>query len=72
LSKIGGQEAAAIDQYKILLRFAPASAAAHRELGKLLAKAGRRQEALEHLETAERVAPDPDIAAILQSLRLSS
>jgi tetratricopeptide (TPR) repeat protein len=69
LSRFPSHAADAIACYDVALRLAPDDPRVHADLGKLLAKLGRKEEAIEHLEAAERLRPDPEVRKILDGLR---
>jgi len=69
LSKIPGRAPDAIGEYRTTLRLMPDDARPHVRLGMLLASMGRTEEAIAHLEAAQRIRPDPGISSILESLR---
>jgi tetratricopeptide (TPR) repeat protein len=50
-------------------RLTPDDAKAHAKLGELLASVGRIEEAIAHLEAAQRIHFDPAISKILAGLR---
>jgi tetratricopeptide (TPR) repeat protein len=52
-----------------VLRLTPDDAKAHVRLGELLASVGRTQEAIAHLEAAQRIHFNPAISKILSGLR---
>jgi protein O-mannosyl-transferase len=69
LSKIPGRAPDAIREYEAVLRLTPDDAKAHVRLGELLASVGRTQEAIAHLEAAQRIHFNPAISKILSGLR---
>jgi tetratricopeptide (TPR) repeat protein len=69
LSKIPARIADAISQYEAGLRLKPDDGQANADVGKLLAGVGRRQEAIAHLEAAQRVHPDRTVSNLLDDLR---
>jgi tetratricopeptide (TPR) repeat protein len=69
LAKIPGRSPDAVNQYQEALRLRPDYAEAHYWLGVALVSLGRVDEAIAHLEAAERLRPSHDIAAIIENLR---
>jgi len=59
----------AVAQYQAALRAQPDFEHAERNLGILLLRLGRTQEAIAHFDAAQRIAPDPEVADILNALR---
>lgn len=60
----------AILRFETALRLRPNYADAHYNLGLALANSARPAEALTHLETAERLRPDPQLKRTIDQLRL--
>jgi tetratricopeptide (TPR) repeat protein len=69
LSKIPGRAPDAIKQFEAALRLSPDDWAAHASLGEFLAGLGRTEEAIPHLEVAQRIHPDATISEMLGRLR---
>jgi len=68
-----GRTQEAVAEYEAALRLQPDSARAHYNLGVILLKlGGRLPEALTHLETALRIAPNPDVQRLVDRLRVSA
>jgi len=70
LANIPGREAEAISQYQTALRANPDSSEAHRGLADVLVRVSRTEEAIVHLEAAQRLRPEPEVAQHLAALRL--
>jgi len=64
-----GREAEAVSQYEAGLRSSPNDAEGHRHYGMLLAKIGQTTPAISELETAQRLRPDNETAALITGLR---
>jgi hypothetical protein len=56
----------AITHFESALRAAPESAILHKNLGMLLLKVNRQAEAISHLQAAQRISQDPEVARILE------
>jgi Tfp pilus assembly protein PilF len=69
LSKIPERATDAIAEYETALRLSPNNAMVNANLGELLADLGRTNEAIAHLEAAQRVHRDPSVATTLERLR---
>jgi len=68
LAKVPGRAPDAIQQYESALQLRPDDRAAHAGLGELLARLGRTDEAMVHLEAAQRAGPDPAVAKMIERL----
>jgi len=67
-SKTPGRELDAIAHFETALKANPQLVRAHRNIGLLLQSLGRSAEAIPHLEAAQRLQYDPDVAKILAAL----
>ena len=67
-SKIPARAPDAISQFEAALQADPQFGRAHKELGMLLLRQGRTTEATPHLEAAQRLQYDPQIAGIMKAL----
>jgi tetratricopeptide (TPR) repeat protein len=63
-----GREMEAIERYRAALAVRPGAHAAHYNLARLLARAGRQDEALREARAAARLSPQPDYLALLAAL----
>jgi tetratricopeptide (TPR) repeat protein len=75
LSRLSGRASDAMREYEAVLKLRPTgdlARLAHIRLGMLLAEAGRKKEGIEHLETAQRSRPDPEVANALNRLRAAN
>jgi tetratricopeptide (TPR) repeat protein len=69
LEKIPGREHEAVEQYEALLSMKPDYVDVQRQPGLLLLRMGRKEEAISHLETAQNLNSDPEIAQTIDHLR---
>jgi tetratricopeptide (TPR) repeat protein len=68
LGRIPGRAPDAIQQYQAGLQLRD-DGPAHASLGELLAGLGRAEEAIAHLQAAQRIHPDPEVSKVLEGLR---
>jgi len=72
LSKIPDRARQGIEQYESVLQSDPTDAGAHTTLGGLLAGLGRKEEAIAHLEAAQRLQPDAALSSMLERVEIGT
>jgi tetratricopeptide (TPR) repeat protein len=68
LAKIPGRELEAVAEFQTGLRRSPGNGEAHRQLGELLVRLGRTQEAISHFESAQRIQRSAETSSVLDRL----